>query len=109
MTKNPRARSSHPQFVPGSSTDLPPATYEPMAELSQRPVKRSNSRANDRRWWIIIGGWLLFGALTSLLLLIAIAGESPHLLFAFGLVLIIYGIPLLRGTLTKLERQRPPK
>jgi hypothetical protein len=52
---------------------------------------------------------LLFGALTSLLLLIAIAGESPHLLFAFGLVLIIYGIPLLRGTLAKLERQRPPK
>jgi hypothetical protein len=113
MNQNPRNRSiPSRQFgevrPPSDSSPYPdpiPSGYDPMGDIYLRGRAARNLAGGNIRWWVIISSWLLFGTLTSLLLLVAIAGESPHILFAFGIILIVYGIPLLRGTLVKLKRR----
>ncbi|WP_414577759.1 hypothetical protein [Anabaena sp. CCY 9402-a] len=71
------------------------------------------------RWWVLIAGWILFGASFSLLLNIFI--PSMFFLISFSLILfflviipysIIGAIPVLivwRGTLAKLSAKQPTR
>jgi hypothetical protein len=82
-----------------------PNGFDPMGEIYLRGHAARNLASGSVGWWAILAGWILLGLFTSCLLLVAIAGESPHVLFLF-IGAIIPTLILCRGTLAKLRRRR---
>jgi hypothetical protein len=85
-----------------------PSGYDPMGEIYLRGRAFRGLAGGRIPWWVIISGWIIFGGLALLVLILTITSA------AFGLlpVLVIVSIPLIilwRGTVAKLSIKKHKK
>ena len=82
-----------------------PSGYDPMGEIYLRGRAYRSLSGGTIPWWVLISGWLIFGAPALMVLIAAIASPSfimlPALAFAAIPLLILW-----RGTLAKLSNTK---
>ncbi|MDZ4871567.1 MAG: hypothetical protein CLLPBCKN_000955 [Chroococcidiopsis cubana SAG 39.79] len=82
-----------------------PSGYDPMGEIYLRGRAFRGLAGGKIPWWVLISGWIIFGGLAVLILLLAFTSAAVELL----LVLLIDSIPLIilwRGTVAKLSTKK---
>jgi hypothetical protein len=80
-----------------------PSGYDPMGKIHLRGRAMRSLSGGRIPWWVLISGWVIFGALGLYVLIAAVASRSWTML----LPLVLAAIPLLilwRGTRSKLSR-----
>lgn len=94
--------------VPQSPTpyqERVPSGYDPMGEVYLRGRAFRALAGGRIPWWVLISGWIIFGGLALLILVLAITSAAYGLLPA----LVIITIPLItlwRGTMAKLSIEK---
>ena len=92
-----------------------PSGYDPMGRIYLEGIANRNLAGGRIPWWVLISGWMLYGALALLGFLAAIALTSfeGSFIVVFGGLFVLIGLtvilPLLilwRGTIAKLTIAR---
>lgn len=81
-----------------------PSGFDPMGEIQLRGQAYRGLAGGRVPWWILISGWVIFGAIAAVVLHAAITASS----LSIWILLIIMAIPLLilwRGTSAKLSKR----
>ena len=103
-------RSSDEIFIEVPSTphypypERIPSASDPMGEIQIRGRALRTLGGGNVRWWVLISGWLMFGAIFLATASIAIFAQSYMLIFPLAITAIPL-FPLWRGTAKKIARR----
>jgi hypothetical protein len=82
-----------------------PSGYDPMGEIHLRGRAMRSLSGGRIPWWVLISGWVIFGAFALYVLIIAVVSRSWTMLPALVLIAILLLI-LWRGTRSKLSSSK---
>ncbi|MBD2138709.1 hypothetical protein H6F32_14205 [Anabaena sp. FACHB-1237] len=88
--------------------DRIPNGYDPMGEIYLRGRAFRSMAGGRIPWWVLISGWILFGSMNLLILLLVIVSQS----FAPLVLLVITLLPVIilwRGTFNKISSRKRRK